>query len=89
MATQSQTEYQQAAAAKWPRYQIHGDGPYALVCPTSYSITLFGWWFEAACELMKDHGNWRCKNNHSLTELKPLPRRAPAPCGFFERMERA
>jgi hypothetical protein len=84
----TKSEYQQAAAAKWPHYQIHGDGPHALICPASYSITLFGWWFEAACDLMHDHGNWQCRNSHKLVEIKPLPCRTPAPRAFAERVER-
>jgi hypothetical protein len=87
-ATQSQTEFQQAAAARWPHYQIHGDGPHALICPASYSVTLYGYWLEAASELMNDHSNWQCRNSHKLAEIKPLPRRTPAPIGFFERIER-
>jgi hypothetical protein len=86
MATTS--EFQQAAAAKFPHYTVHGDGPHALICPASYSITLFGWWFEAACELMKDHSNWNCRNQHRLEELKPTPCRTPVPHGFAERIER-
>jgi hypothetical protein len=81
------TEYQAAAAVRWPHYTITGDGPNALICPASYSITLFGWWFEAACELMKDHSNWRCKNSHSLAELKPMPQRTPVSRAFAERIE--
>ena len=82
------TDFQKAAAARWPQYTISGDGPHALVCPTSYSITLFGWWFDAACAMMNDHSNWRCRNQHKLEELKPLPRRAPATRNFAERIER-
>jgi hypothetical protein len=88
MATASLSEYQQVAQQKWPHYQIHGDGPHAVICPASYSITLYGYWMEAACELMHDHGNWRCKNNHSLTELKPLPQRTPVSRGFADKVER-
>jgi hypothetical protein len=82
------TEFQKAAQQRWPHYSISGDGPHAVICPVSYSITLFGWWFEAACALMKDHSNWRCTNNHSLTELKPLPQRTPVSRGFADRVER-
>jgi hypothetical protein len=89
MTMQSLSEYQKAAAARWPQYRIHGDGPHALVCPTSYSVTLFGYWLEAASEMMNDHANWRCKDSHKLVEIKPAPQRTPVPRNFADRLERA
>jgi len=88
MATESLSQYQQAARQKWPQYQITGDGPHALICPTSYSVTLFGYWLEAASELMHDHSNWKCRSDHKLEEIKPLPQRTPMPRGFADRVER-
>jgi hypothetical protein len=82
----SLSEHQHAAQQKWPDYRIYGDGAHAVICPASYSVTLYGWWFEAACALMADHGNWQCRNSHKLEEIKPLPRRIPAPRGFAERI---
>ncbi|HEY2390282.1 MAG TPA: hypothetical protein VGK22_03840 [Candidatus Angelobacter sp.] len=84
------SQYQTAAATKWRDYRIYGDGPHAVICPASYSVTLYSWWFEAASAVMQDHGNRRCRTEHRLEELKPqpMPRRIPAPRGLADRMER-
>ena len=88
MVTETKSEFQQAAAARWPHYTITGDGPNALICPASYSVSLYGWWLEAATAMMANHSNWQCRNSHKLEEIKPLPQRTPMPRGFAERIER-
>jgi hypothetical protein len=74
---ESQTEFQREAQQKWPTAKIHGDGQYALVCPGSYSVTLYTFWMGAMADLARDHGNWRCKDQHRLVEIDAAPRRAP------------
>lgn len=72
---ESQTEFQREAQQKWPTAKIHCDGPYALVCPISYSVTLYSHYMLAMAEVALDHSNFRCKDSHSLVELKPAPQR--------------
>jgi hypothetical protein len=81
------SQYQTAAAAKWPKYRIHGDGPHALVCPISYSVILYGFWMEAACAVMEQHYG-QCRAEHRLEEIKPAPRRTPVPRNFADKIER-
>jgi hypothetical protein len=71
------SEYQQAARQRWPQYNIHGDGPCALVCPVSYSVHLYPFPMMAMADIARDHSNWRCKDSHTLVEIDPAPRRAP------------
>jgi hypothetical protein len=69
------SEFQKAAAQRWPRYQIYGDGPFAVVCPTTNHVRLYGFRMLALTDIARDHSNWNCKDLHSLVELNPTPRR--------------
>lgn len=76
MAVQnSLSEYQQAARQKWPQADIVGDGPFALVCPVTDSVFLYDFYMAAMAEIACDHSNWRCKDSHSMVEMKPAPPR--------------
>lgn len=88
MAPQNESDYQRAARLKWPQFNIHGDGPCALVCPVSYSVQLYPFPMAAMAEIARDHSNWRCKDEHHLVELDAAPRRAPLTIRNRAAMER-
>jgi len=77
MAMKSESDYQRAARQRWPQLNIHGDGPWALVCPVSYSVTLYTFWMAAMNDLTRNHSNWQCRDQHSIVELRPAARPAP------------
>jgi hypothetical protein len=77
MAPEPQSDYQRAARLKWPEYVISGDGPFAIVCPVSYSVFLYTFAMAAMADIARDHSNWDCKDEHRLVELKAVPQRAP------------
>jgi hypothetical protein len=84
----SVSEYQQAARQKWPRYDIYGDGPFALVCPVTNHVQLYGFWMAAMSDLTKNHSNWQCRDSHTLVEIDRAPQRAPITLRNRAAMER-
>jgi hypothetical protein len=88
MAPQNESDYQHAARQLWPQLNIHGDGPWALVCPVSYSVTLYTFWMAAMNDLTRNHSNWQCRDQHRIVELTPPPRRAPLTIRNRAAMER-
>jgi hypothetical protein len=71
MAANSFSDYRRAARHRWPNAAITGDGPFALVCSITSSVTLYSFHMLAMTEIALDHSNWRCKDSHHLIELKP------------------
>ena len=72
-----ESEFKQAARQKWPTATIVGDGPFALVCPVTDCVHLYGFWMGAMDALTRNHSNWQCRDDHKLVELKPAPPRRP------------
>jgi hypothetical protein len=89
MAVKTKSEYQRAARLRWPTARIFGDGPFALYCEVLNHVDLYPHFMLAATDIARDHSNWRCKDSHSLVELKPVAqRRVAINRSLIARMER-
>lgn len=67
-----ESEFQRAARQRWPYANMAGDGPYALSCSTLDTVKLYPHWMQAATELVKQCGQWDCRDTHRMLELQPV-----------------
>jgi hypothetical protein len=65
--------FQSAARQRWLRYEIRGDGQYAVVCPVCRLVTLYDFALLAATEATQQHSNWQCADKHKIEHVEPAP----------------
>jgi len=82
------SDYRRAARMKWPEATVKGDGPWALLCQVTQTVTLYFLYMWAAADAAKEHSNWQCAAEHRLIEIKPLPLRKERPLRYTAEMER-